>query len=439
MIDPRFCPKCSSPILPGETSCSGCGAPLPGRSEGEPRPDAPAATVTAAPESKRKGWRVRKAATTEAALAKPSTEVVAEPAAAPDEVAAEPAADPAGPAADLRAAVGLRPSPTADPRLAAPGQMMSASALFAPSGEARVRNPIAPPVHMPANWHLDLQSMAARSATPEPPAPEPVDDATGHIPGGYLAPSATYRGSGWAPLVRDKAPSGDQPTGPSMGASIGAVQISSVGLGSPLATAAQKLEPVAAPAMIAPSAPVIVTPPIPRPDVAAFAPPRTAIPTAAQAARKESAPELVAFGFVAAGGVVGFASLFLPWAGSSGIGIGTVASGGSLPQSNQWAWGMPAAIPLLLLTGLILGAAAGSDRAQQRLPSLAFVIGRVTDVVLPMLLGGLYLGVGLLYVTLPPQFGFGTGILVLIVAAFLLLAGAIVSLFFPPGNDAAAA
>jgi hypothetical protein len=100
---------------------------------------------------------------------------------------------------------------------------------------------------------------------------------------------------------------------------------------------------------------------------------------------------------------------------------------------------MPAAIPLLLLTGLVLGAAAGSDRAQQRRPSLAFVIGRVTDVILPMLLGGLYLGVGLLYVTLPPQFGFGTGILVLIVAAFLLLAGSIVSLFFPTGDDAAAA
>jgi hypothetical protein len=290
---------------------------------------------------------------------------------------------------------------------------------------------------MPANWHLDLQSMTERPATPEPPEPEPADDSAGHIPGGYLAPSATYRGSGWAPLGRDKAPSEDRPTGSSMGASIGAVPINPASIGSPLPTAPQEpgsLPAPSAPAMFAPSAPAIAEPPIPQPGVAPPTPPR-AIPTAAQPARKESATELVAFGFVAAGGVVGFASLFLPWAGASGVGIGTVASAGSLPQPNQWAWGMPAAIPLLLLTGLTLGAAAGSDRAQQRFPSLAFVMGRVTDVILPMLLGGLYLGVGLLYVTLPPQFGFGTGILVLIVAAFLLLAGSIVSLFFPPGND----
>jgi hypothetical protein len=292
---------------------------------------------------------------------------------------------------------------------------------------------------MPANWHLDLQSMAERPATPEPPEPEPTDDATGHIPGGYLAPSAIYRGSGWTPLGRDKAPSSDQPTGASMGVSIGAVPTTSAELGSPLATAPQELEPIPAPAMIAPSAPSIVTTPIPQPGAAFSAPQQRAVSSAAQPARKESATELVAFGLVAAGGVVGFASLFLPWAGSSGIGIGTVASAGSLPQSSQWAWGMPAAVPLLLLTGLILGAAAGSDRAQQRLPKLAFVIGRVTDVILPMLLGGLYLGVGLLYVTLPPQFGFGTGILVLIGAAFLLLAGSIVALFFPPGNDTVAA
>ena len=59
---------------------------------------------------------------------------------------------------------------------------------------------------------------------------------------------------------------------------------------------------------------------------------------------------------------------------------------GSPPPPNQWAWGMPAAIPLFLLTALVLGAAAGSDRAQQRLPALASVIARVTDVILPMLL-----------------------------------------------------
>ena len=429
MIDPRFCPKCSSPILPGETTCSGCGAPLPGKSEGEAGPEASAATETAAPEAKRKRWRARKAAPSEAAPAQSSTEAVAEQAAAPAFPPVAPAFPPVAPAfppaaapTDLRVAAGLRP---------------------APADEPRVRNPIAPPVHMPANWHLDLQSMSERPAAPEPPEPEPIDDATGHIPGGYLAPSATYRGSGWAPLGRDEERSDGRPMGSSMGASIGAVPISPANTGSPLPTTPQEPGPLpppapSAPAMFAPSAPAIAAPPIPQPGVAPSPPAPKAIPRAAQPARKESATELVAFGFVAAGGVVGFVSLFLPWAGSSGVGIGTVASAGSLPQPNQWAWGMPAAIPLVLLTGLTLGAAVGSDRAQQRFPSLAFVMGRVTDVILPMLLGGLYLGVGLLYVTLPPQFGFGTGILVLIVAAFLLLAGSIVSLFFPPGNDATA-
>jgi hypothetical protein len=146
---------------------------------------------------------------------------------------------------------------------------------------------------------------------------------------------------------------------------------------------------------------------------------------------------LVAFGLVAAGAVVGFASLFLPWAGPSGIGIGTVALSSSPPQPNQWAWGMPAAIPLFLLTALVLGAAAGSDRAQLRVPALALVIARATDLILPMLLGGLYLGVGLLYVTLPPQFGFGTGVLVLTVGGCLLVAGSIVTLFAAPKEEPA--
>ncbi|MGZ6314580.1 MAG: hypothetical protein ACXWNI_03025, partial [Candidatus Limnocylindrales bacterium] len=175
--------------------------------------------------------------------------------------------------------------------------------------------------------------------------------------------------------------------------------------------------------------------PEPAPALAPSVTERPAASTAAPSARKESAQELVAFGLVAAGGVVGFASLFLPWAGSTGIGIGTVASAGAPPQSNQWAWGMPAAIPLLVLTGLLLGAAAGSDRAQQQLPTLASAIARVTDVILPMILAGLYFGVGLLYVTLPPQFGFGTGIVVLIGAGCLLLAGSIVALFLPPEGD----
>ncbi|MFI5259502.1 MAG: hypothetical protein ACHQ01_07840, partial [Candidatus Limnocylindrales bacterium] len=151
-------------------------------------------------------------------------------------------------------------------------------------------------------------------------------------------------------------------------------------------------------------------------------------PASEKPARKESTAELVSFGLIAAGTVIGMASLFLPWANSSGIGIGNYAT--STPPPNQWGWGMPASIPLLLLSGLVLGAIAGKDRAQEQLPNLASVISRVTDMVLPMILGGLYLGVFLLYLTIPS--GYGSGVLLLFLGAGLMIAGAAVSLFSSP-------
>jgi hypothetical protein len=147
-------------------------------------------------------------------------------------------------------------------------------------------------------------------------------------------------------------------------------------------------------------------------------------------AQKESIQALVAFGLVAAGAVVGMASLFLPWANSVGIGIGNYATSGSAPQPNQWGWGMPAGLFLFLLSGLVLGAVSGNDRAQERLPQLAPVIVKVTDLIMPMILGGLYLGVALQYLTLPS--GCGAGVFALLLGAGLLIAGAVVTLFFPP-------
>lgn len=147
-------------------------------------------------------------------------------------------------------------------------------------------------------------------------------------------------------------------------------------------------------------------------------------------ARKETPQELVAFGLVAAGAVAGIASLFLPWANDSGIGIGNYAT--STPPPNQWGWGMPASLPLLLLSGLVLGAITGKDRAQERLPKLASYVGRVTDLVLPLILGGLYLGIFVLYVTLPS--GYGAGLTVLLGGAALMIAGALVALFAPPAT-----
>jgi len=152
---------------------------------------------------------------------------------------------------------------------------------------------------------------------------------------------------------------------------------------------------------------------------------------------KESIPELVAFGLVAAGAFIGIAGLFLPWSGVTGIGIGTMSVAGSPPPPNQWGWAMPASLLLFVLSALVLAAAAASDRGQERLPQLAFIIRRVTDLVLPMILGGLYLGVVLMYLTVPADYGPGlyVGQYALTLGAGLLIAGSVVTAFLPPRMD----
>jgi hypothetical protein len=155
----------------------------------------------------------------------------------------------------------------------------------------------------------------------------------------------------------------------------------------------------------------------------------TDAPVAATAAtaRKESLQELIAFGLVAGGAVIGMASMFLPWGnGVDGAGIGINAAHS---RPNEWGWTMWISIPLFLLSGLVLGAASGSDRAKERLPKLAPVIGQVTDMIIPMILGGLYLGVVLMAATYP--WGFGGGVLAMLLAAGLLIGGAVVTLFSP--------
>jgi uncharacterized BrkB/YihY/UPF0761 family membrane protein len=91
---------------------------------------------------------------------------------------------------------------------------------------------------------------------------------------------------------------------------------------------------------------------------------------------------------------------------------------------------MPAGIFLLLLSAVVLGAASGSDRAKERLPNLSAAIGQVTDLIMPIILGAMYLGVFLLYLTLPS--GFGMGVWTLFLGGAALIAGGIVTLFFPP-------
>jgi hypothetical protein len=174
----------------------------------------------------------------------------------------------------------------------------------------------------------------------------------------------------------------------------------------------------------------VLTPPI-------VPPPPVAEGPGSAPARKESISELIAFGLVAAGAFIGIASLFLPWSGVTGIGIGTMSIAGSPPSPNQWGWAMPASLLLFVLSALVLAAAAASDRGQERFPRLASTIGRVTDLVLPMILGGLYLGVVLMYLTVPADYGPGlyVGQYALTLGAGLLIAGSVVTAFLPPRMD----
>jgi hypothetical protein len=238
----------------------------------------------------------------------------------------------------------------------------------------------------------------APEPAPEPePEPEPEPDpallsdpgvgGAGRIPGGYLAPTDPLPPSTWTIQPSSSSILGTRRPGSSPSLSVGAIPIST---------------PNTSPAPVA---------------------------TEVAPARSEPVQELVAFGLSVAGAALGIASFFLPWTGATGIGVGTTSLANGTVATNQWAFAMPAGIPLLLVTALILGGMAGSDRAQVELPKFAPVIARVTDTVLPMILAGLYLGVVLLYATLP--WGYGIGLVVLLVAAGLLVAGSVVSTFFP--------
>jgi hypothetical protein len=288
-----------------------------------------------------------------------------------------------------------------------PGQAFCANCGASLAVPERPADPVTPPGFDPAPADTTpepaLPDPAPAPANPTPaPGLDPalLSDPTGGaaaanaIPDTDQSPPAVVTPSSWAMQPSSAATLGVRRMGSSPILSVGAVPVSPQSMGT-----AVRIE---------------------QPQPAAFAPAEVA------PARKVPVQELVAFGLSAAGAAVGIASFLLPWTGANGIGIGTTQAG----ASNQWAFAMPAGIPLLLITALVLGGVAGSDRIQLEIPKLASVIGRVTDLILPMLLGGLYLGVVILYATLP--WGYGMGLVVLLVAAALLVAGSIVSIIFPP-------
>jgi hypothetical protein len=143
--------------------------------------------------------------------------------------------------------------------------------------------------------------------------------------------------------------------------------------------------------------------------------------------------ELAALALTGLGGALALISFFLPWAPDNGIAIGAT---GNQPRPGAWAFDTPAGWPLFFITLLLLGSVAAGSKAQEVLPGLASTIGRLTEIVAPLVLGGGLLGVALLYLTLP--WGYGGGLVALTLGACLLVAGAIVALFFPsasPGED----
>lgn len=394
MVESSLCPTCSSPVLPGQAYCPTCGTPLPG------------------------------GAVLEAAAGTPD-----------------------------------------DPRLAALGL-----SRVAPPEPERPQTPPTPAAARPSPSPDQFANQFAAPASapilpPEVAMTEPSEDPSERIPDAYVPPLVDPEASAWT-LRPSSVSSAAKPAGPGMSLSLGAIPFSSASQGNPAAgatpapppAASSAIWPPAQPAQPGPFAPFaqpapltqpappapfpgpFVAPPVRGAPGAFFAPtpyPPAPMPAAAPAeaspasdvpARKESMQELVSFGLVAAGAAIGIASLFLPWANGNGIGIGNYQSGNAPP--NQWGWGAPAGIPLFLVGVLVLAAISGSDRAQARLPNLAPVIRQVSDVIMPMVLGGLYAGVFLLYLTLPN--GYGVGAFVLFVAACLLIGGAVITLFFPP-------
>jgi hypothetical protein len=170
------------------------------------------------------------------------------------------------------------------------------------------------------------------------------------------------------------------------------------------------------------------------------APPPPAVPLtawerfAAKLASISSQPksQLVAAGLVVLGGAMGTVSFFLPWAGPDGMAIGAM---GSNPTHNAWAFDTPAGWPLFIITVLLVASVLVSDQLEDLMPGLAATVRRLTEVVSPMLLGGVYAGVAVVNWTLP--WASGSGISMLALASGLLIAGSITGLFYPAGQRGA--
>jgi hypothetical protein len=135
--------------------------------------------------------------------------------------------------------------------------------------------------------------------------------------------------------------------------------------------------------------------------------------------------ELAAMGLVAMGAAFAVVGFFMPWASPNGWSLAVSGD----PRPNAWAFDVSGGWTLFLISVALMALVLASDKLESFVPRFAPVIKRLTEVVAPLLLAGIYLGVFLLYRSAPWPTGSGPDLLA--IAACLLVAGAIVGLFNP--------
>jgi len=296
-------------------------------------------------------------------------------------------------------------APEIDPRLAALGFDSDATLPeLAPEPELALEPP-----PEPAPARVPERETVPWAAAQSWPAPDPVPTAEPWSPLPIAAP----------PPSRTIQPSSSF----AAGARVGDSPLRSVG--------AQPIAPpvVAAPrATTAPSIPFSVAGPAPQAERDASS------QLGLSGVLHMTVPELIVKGLVITGGVVGLLSLFLAWAGHTGNGVGTTVAS----PPNGWSFNTPAGIYMLIISVLLVGSAVapavvpflGYPEADRFIRRFKRIIVTVTDLIVPLVVGGLYLGVALLYWSLP--WGYGTGIFILVLGAILLIAGATTALYFGP-------
>jgi hypothetical protein len=379
MVDITVCKSCSSPIVPGHAFCPSCGAAL----------------HTTATDSVETAEAVEFEDPRLIALGMAPSQI--DPAAADLEGAPAPELDAQAPATE-----GL-PVDSAEARRSSAGD---AAARAAAAREAAARAAAEKVAAVNAAADADAEAgpePISNPLVPEPPEAQPAPDRT-ETSDRILAPSATNRTLGSIGAGRPSAtPPATIVPGPA--------QVS----GAAMNVAGRADGPAAAPARDRPAAPVV---------------PLTAsqqMKATLRSIAAEPKAELAATGLTALGGAFALVSFFLPWAGQNGLGVGTVGlnpGSGALDSAAGW--------PLFAIVVVLLAAILATDKLEELMPGLAPTIRRLTEAAIPMFLGGLLLGVGLLYQTLP--WGCGGGIALLVLGAALLIAGSIVGLFFPAGQ-----